>query len=140
MNKWLFLLRSFFPKWIFFDDVAPELRLEVSYGKSENHLGPWINALTPIRRSIKNLALNSHGNYLHACHNHLNHFNSDLSSIPEVRIDTVPELTTYKITKDMASFQIEDRGLESPPYFFRFRLAAVGVDIVLISPVYRIEC
>jgi hypothetical protein len=65
VKKWIFLLRSFFPKWIFFDDVAPELRLEVSFGKNSAS-AEWVNALTPVRRSLKNLIVNAGGNYLHA--------------------------------------------------------------------------
>lgn len=120
MKKWIFLLRSFLPKWTFFDDVAPELRLEVCFGKDENIMGEWQNALTPIRRSYKNLFVNSYGNYLHACHNHLNHFNADLAVLPEgADVETV---TTYQITKNLSRFQITDRGLVDRPFFFQFRL------------------
>lgn len=144
MKKWIFLLRSFFPKWTFFDDVAPELRLEVCYGKNDLNLSTWTNALTPIRRSFKNLIINSHGSYLHACHNHLNHFNSDLTALTETDSETVSEMTTYKIAKQMASFQIEQRGLATRPFNFQFRLLVAysnnqkrEPDIILTSPIYE---
>jgi len=143
MKKWIFLLRSFFPKWKFFDDVVPELRLEVCYAKSESDLGAWQNALTPIRRSFKNLILNSHGNYLHACHNHLNHFNSDLGAFNDENAESVTETATYKITKDLASFQIEQCELMKAPFYFQFRLLVAFSEegrephIVLTSPVHE---
>ena len=121
---------------MFFDDVAPELRLEVCFGKNPLALGPWQNALTPIRRSLKNLIINSHGNYLHACHNHLNHFNADISDLEEGQTDLVVDLTTYQITKDLARFQIEEQGLASRPFHFQFRLVVVP-DVVLTSPIYE---
>lgn len=142
MKKWIFLLRSFLPKWTFFDDVAPELRLEVCFGKEENKMGEWQNALAPIRRSYKNLLVNSYGNYLHACHNHLNHFNSDLSSLADGA--DVEVVTTYQITKNMSRFQITDRGWLERPFYFQFRLvvdySAQGNrphDIVITSPVHE---
>jgi len=140
VKKWVFLLRSFFPKWIFFDDVGPELRLEVCYGKHSEILSEWTNALTPIRRSFKNFLLNSHGNYLHACHNHLNHFNADVTDLEDET--TVSELTTFQLTRNLSRYQIEQRQWAAPPFYFKFRLLVVNEGdphVVLTSPIYEAE-
>lgn len=136
MRKWLFLLRAFFPSWRFFDDVGPELRLEIRFGANESAFGGWQNALPPIRRSFKNMPVNPEGNFLHACHNLLNHLNADIQEARETK--NVGELTTYKLVRNLARFQ----ALENidPPFSFQFRLSALAKnetgDEILLSPVY----
>jgi hypothetical protein len=139
MRKWLFLLRAFFPSWRFFDDVGPELRLEVRFGEHEAALCEWQNALPPIPRSISNLLVNPRGNFLHACHNLLNHLNADIQDSPDLK--RVDELTTYKLVKNLARFQAFES--VSPPFAFQFRLSALSDpnqgDEILLSPLYGSE-
>lgn len=132
----MFLLRAFFPSWRFFDDVGPELRLEVRFGDNEERFGLWQNALPPIARSMTNLPVNPRGNFLHACHNLLNHLNGDIQE--SANLQTVPELATYKLVRNLARFQVSER--IDPPFQFQFRLSALlsGHDgeQILLSPVY----
>jgi hypothetical protein len=139
MRKWLFLLRAFFPSWRFFDDVGPELRLEIRFGGSEDQFSPWQNALPPIPRSIKNLPVNPYGNFLHACHNLLNHLSGDIQEAQN--LNSVPDLVTYKLVRNLARFHVFER--MSPPFQFQFRLSAMHPDRageqILLSPVYGSE-
>ena len=136
MRKWLFLLRAFFPSWRFFDDVGPELRLEIRFGGSEEQFSQWQNALPPIHRSITNLPVNPQGNLLHACHNLLNHLNGDIQDLND--LSAISELTTYKLVRNLARFQVFER--IDPPFQFQFRLSALHFDRegeqILLSPVY----
>jgi hypothetical protein len=139
MRKWLFLLRAFFPSWRFFDDVGPELRLEIRFGENEERLGQWRNALRPIRRSWANLPVNPEGNFLHACHNLLNHLSADIQESRDLH--SVPELATYKLVRRLARFQVFES--MDPPFQFQFRLSALlpgrEGEQILLSPVYGSE-
>jgi hypothetical protein len=139
MRKWLFLLRAFFPSWRFFDDVGPELRLEIRFGKNEAQFGRWQNALPPIRRSLTNLPVNPQGNFLHACHNLLNHLSGDIQESQD--LNSVPELATYKLVRNLARFQVFER--MNPPFQFQFRLSASlpgrEGEQILLSPIYGSE-
>lgn len=139
MRKWLFLLRAFFPSWRFFDAAAPELRLEVRFGKCEPALGPWEIALPPIRRSITNFPVNAEGNFLHACHNLLNHLNDDIQELAD--LSDVIQLTNYKLVRNLARFQVFEK--QNPPFWFQFRLSAHAKNgpagEILVSPVYGSE-
>lgn len=139
MRKWLFLLRAFFPSWRFFDAAGPELRLEVRFGKAEPALGDWQNALPPIRRSFANFLVNPEGNFLHACHNLLNHLNDDIQELAD--LSDVIKLTNYKLVRNLALFRVFEK--QDPPFWFQFRLSAHAryrpAEEILVSPVYGSE-
>lgn len=143
MKKWIFLLRSFFPKWTFFDEVGTEFRLEVRLDRSE--FEDWKAALPPIRRSAKNLFFNPEANYLHACHNHLTYFSHKLMRLENLSTDHVASLTSYQITKNLAQFQIEQKQFAQAPFFFQFRIVAIDLlqsqsqpQVILTSPSYEV--
>ncbi|MEK6554886.1 MAG: hypothetical protein AABZ31_06590 [Bdellovibrionota bacterium] len=144
MTKIFYLLRSFFPSWKFFDDVGPEIRLEVRCGTSETALGDWTNCLPPIPRSAATLFVNPAAAYLHACHNHLNHFNADIAESDTERPELLAEKTTYKITRNLVQVQIKKLKLAQAPFTYQFRISANYIkdlnreaDHILISPVYE---
>lgn len=126
MKKWIFLLRAFFPSWRFFEDVGPELSLELRSGLSPDLLGEWHNALPPIARSWKNIVINPNGNFLHACHNLLNHLATEIQTH-----DRIGDRAAYKLVRNLACMQTPD--VDS---HYQFRLVADGHEHVLISPVY----
>jgi hypothetical protein len=132
-----FLLRSFFPSWKFFDDIGPELSLEIRLDSHEE----WKNCLPPISRSIRSLFLNPESNYLHACHNLLNHLSVDISELDTEDPKKVAALTTYKVVKNLARFQIKKLSLAATPYSYQFRLCARlndgTLEQILVSPVYE---
>jgi hypothetical protein len=141
MGKWIFLLRGFFPSWRFFDDVGPELRLEVRYGISHEALSEWQNSLPPIRRSLGNLILNPRGNYLHACHNLINHLSADINESDPQHLERLTEKASYKITCNLVRYQLAQKSLA--PKVYQFRLSAhyndttKAADQILISEVYN---
>ena len=125
MKKWIFLLRAFFPSWRFFEDVGPELSLEVRAGATEGQLGEWRAALPPIGRSFNNVILNPQGGFLHAAHNLLNHFASDIQDY-----ENIGKRPAYALVKNLARQSVQGR-------YFQFRLLAEGSGEVLLSPVYQ---
>lgn len=136
MQKWLFLLRGLFPSWRFFDEVGPQLGLQVRYGPTAGNFGEWTNCIQPISRSSKNIFINPQGNYLHACHNHLSHLSSEIAECDSPELLT--NRTAYIITRNLVQFQLAELKLIRPPYVYQFRLAA-GADHLLISPVHESE-
>ena len=71
------------------------------------------------------LIFNPEGNLLHALHNLLNHLNSDI-----LEFSSIANRPSYKIAKNLAAGTSHDSN-------FQFRLLAVGVDTILLSPVYE---
>lgn len=115
------------------------IALGSSIGENEAALSEWQNALPPIPRSFSNLLVNPRGNFLHACHNLLNHLNADIQE--SQNLERVNELTTYKLVKNLAQFQAFES--INTPFTFQFRLSALSGqnpgDEILLSPVYGSE-
>ncbi len=126
MNPWLALLNGLFPSWRFFDDVGPTLRLEVRVNGAE-----WLNALPPIERSWRGVFFNPEGNYLHACHNLLEHLGAECAILSAGEITA---RANYKITGNLARLQILK--IMAPPFSYQFRLSR-GREQVLISPLFE---
>lgn len=127
--KRLFFFRSFFPSWLFFTQEEPELALQYRT-QIQSSFSDWQELLPPIQRSFRFSVINPQGNFLHACHNHLQHLQNDLAEVNST--DTVENLTSYRLTHNLVRYLMPKQNQKA----YQFRLLANHREI-LVSPLYQ---
>jgi hypothetical protein len=112
------LLRSLFPSWRFFEEVAPgpELRFCVIEGGEQ---GPWQPALSPVL--TRGVLLNAPGNLHLAQQSLVEQLWSDLDG---VSVEAAPELTVYRLVQRLIVERMREQGLATPGARYRFRLVS----------------
>lgn len=135
--KWLFLLRGFFPSWRFFDEIGPQLALQVRYRSVDSDWSQWTGALSPIARQFKSFPLNPQAALMHACQNSLDHFFLDLNDGHVASED----LLSYKIIKRIAFVRSCEISGRDDLAGFQFKIVqefgSEPEQEILASPEYR---
>lgn len=141
INKWAFLLRAFFPSWEFFVDAGPELRLEVRYANAHESLTEWENCLPKIPRGFH--FFDEQINFLHACHNLIEHLLNDLFTLEVPLDEQVQNLTSYRLAHNLVRFRLMEQNIQARRYQFRVTVLDAKAEnnapeVALLSPEYSI--
>jgi hypothetical protein len=132
------LWRAFFPSWRFFVEAGPELKLQIRLSEGSAVSLDWTDALAPIPRTWTSFPFNAQGNFLHACHNSLQHLSVDLRN--HDHSDQIEGLASYRIILNLARFQIHQLKLGEGYRKFQFRILILDpsrpAEEMLISSEY----
>lgn len=95
MSKWLYLLRTFFPSWEFFNDVGLEYNIQIQTSLQSS----WENLIPPISRNIKGLLMNPSAASIHSYYNLLQYLHAQMGK-DEFKIESS---STFLILKNLAN-------------------------------------
>jgi len=133
---WL-LLRSLFPSWRFFEQIAelPVLRYRVA--RAHGDFGPWRDALVPVARTPGSLFSNARGNFALACQSLVERLSDDLD---QVEPESVPATVSYQLVQRLVLQRARaEAGSEGARYQFQLNLpdGAEG-DAFFLSAVHSL--
>ncbi|HWA73132.1 MAG TPA: hypothetical protein VG937_12375 [Polyangiaceae bacterium] len=99
---WL-LLRSLFPSWRFFEQIAPVPQLQYRVAPADGDFGPWRDALPPIARTPGSLLLNASGNLQLAYQSLVERLSDDLDgTAPE----SIPGSVSYELVERLVRTRV----------------------------------
>jgi hypothetical protein len=92
---WL-LVRSLFPSWRFFEQIAPIPRLQYRVAPAQGDFGPWHDSLPPVARTPGSLLLNARGNLQLAKQSLVERLADDLDGLAP---ENIPESVSYQLVQ-----------------------------------------
>lgn len=126
LRTFLTLIRSLFPRWNFFDEIAHhfELEFKLSAGSAWTRL-PFDQA-----RTASSFWIHPAGNVAHAQMNLLEHFAVDVQGLVGadglLASGDVRRLTTFRMLESMISARLRDLGVEDGPFQFKVEAVSPG--------------
>ena len=140
------LFANVFPSWRFFDQEGETLRLQARFTVSNSpkpcpiESEKWQDILPPIERSLKNVFLNSRGNFLHASYNLVAKLTSEVTALDEgATSENIEASPNYEFLDHLVQYQIRALATDKKVLNYQFRIFHQRQnDDILLSPVYQI--
>lgn len=120
---WL-LLRSLFPSWRFFEQIAPAPVLRYRVAEASTDFGPWQDALSRVARTPGSLFLNSRGNVQLACQSLVERLVDELDSVAP---NSLPEAVSYQLVQRLVRSRLSAT-TEAEPRCYQFQIALLDSD------------
>jgi hypothetical protein len=146
----LFLFRSFFPSWKFFEEFGELPKLFVRWGSNETQLGDWAQAFIPLERSWQSFFLNPEVNMRHLNETLLQQLKNEsekyLNSNDTIAFEgSSAFLITKSLALEFVQQQASSRTTPLPTkYFYQFKVSGVlpgnnqtPPDDFIYSPIFE---
>lgn len=133
-TSWL-LLRSLFPSWRFFEQIAPVPHLRYRVAAAQGNFGPWRDALPPVARTAGSLLLNARGNLQLAYQSLVERLADDIDGMAP---ESIPETVSYQLVQRLVLERVEFRA-EAEVRRYQFQLSlpeASEPDVFFVSAVH----
>lgn len=141
----IYLLRSLFPSWKFFEDFGPVPQLWLRTQKDQEW-SEWRPCLKTPHRKWGLLFHNPELNYQLACGSLLTHFATDLNDFKDSDLSKFKNCITYQLTKNLVDYEIRNQKIAAPNSLFQFKLTATNenplvdhIDDVFISDTHEVS-
>ena len=140
-NKFLHLLRVFFPSWRFFEDLSELPVIEYRLKGATGEPGAWMNIVRP-KVSAGNLFLNPAGNLFLATQSLLEQVQAEISELDPENTQNFTRTASYELCVNLVKYELQKRTLGITSFEFRLkrRLQGTSDDSFEVFLKSEVEC